>query len=310
MDVLTDLMQQAGLRRRLLNLRRLSGTTALRFPCDRSIGLHVVTEGRLFVHADSLNTPLALHSGDIALMARGCHHVVCGSASLRGLKVEDIALDGEPGRPGELALISGAYQLWNAPVHPFFSQMPAWFVLRGDEVPRLGPLSLTVALLTEEASERELGAETIVHGLLDVIFGYVLRAVVSAQGERGTSWSHAVRDAQVRHVLSLMHGDCATPWTLDELAQQVGLSRTSLAERFRQAMGDTPLNYLRAVRMQAAMRLMSETDKNLEQVAIEVGYQDAFSFSKVFKRVVGVAPKEFRRQDAADKLLPWRVNER
>jgi uncharacterized membrane protein len=80
----------------------------------------------------------------------------------------------------------------------------------------------------------------------------------------------------------------------------VGVSRTSLAERFRDAMGDTPLNYLRTVRMQKAMRLLSETDSNLEQVSLEVGYQDAFSFSKVFKRTVGVAPKEFRRQDAAD----------
>ena len=95
---------------------------------------------------------------------------------------------------------------------------------------------------------------------------------------------------------------------LDELAQHAGLSRTALAERFREAMGDTPLNHLRVLRMQRAMRLLAETDHKLEAVAAEVGYQDAFSFSKVFKRTVGVSPKAFRQRDAADKTHPWRLS--
>jgi transcriptional regulator GlxA family with amidase domain len=66
-------------------------------------------------------------------------------------------------------------------------------------------------------------------------------------------------------------------------------------------MGDTPLNHLRVLRMQRAMRLLAETDHKLETVAAEVGYQGAFSFSKVFKRTAGVSPKIFRQRDAADK---------
>ena len=58
--------------------------------------------------------------------------------------------------------------------------------------------------------------------------------------------------------------------------------------------------------MQQAMRLLGETPQTLEQVATAVGYQDAFSFSKVFKREVGQSPREFRRQDAATRQSPWR----
>jgi AraC-like DNA-binding protein len=312
MDVLTDILLQAGLRRRLLDLRRLSATRALRFPCDRSLGLHVVTQGQVHVHAPTLKKPLTLNAGDIALMARGCNHVLSTGPELRGMKIESvISALFDPTAPAaaasEYAVISGAYQFWNAPVHPFFAQMPDWFVLRGEQIPRLGPLSLTVALLKEELGRRDLGGATIVHGLFDVIFTYVTRELVADQGRSGAGWSHAVRDPQVRHALGLMHDDCAYPWTLDELAQRTAVSRSSLAERFRAAMGDTPLNYLRAVRMQKAMRVLSETTKNLEQVAQEVGYQDAFGFSKVFKRTVGVAPKEFRRQDAAERDVPWRI---
>jgi AraC-like DNA-binding protein len=104
-----------------------------------------------------------------------------------------------------------------------------------------------------------------------------------------------------------MHADCARQWTLGELASDAGLSRTSLAERFRKTMGNTPLNYLRTVRMQKAVSILSESERSLEQIAQEVGYQDAFSFSKVFKRTMGVAPREFRRRDAQDRTLAWRI---
>jgi transcriptional regulator GlxA family with amidase domain len=105
-----------------------------------------------------------------------------------------------------------------------------------------------------------------------------------------------------------MHDDCGRAWTLGDLASAVGVSRTGLAAKFREAMGDTPLNYLRTVRIQNAMRILSETQKTLETVAIEVGYQDAFSFSKVFKRTVGVSPREFRRKDTIDQSAEWRFD--
>jgi AraC-like DNA-binding protein len=224
MDLLTDILQDAGLRRRRLALRELPDEVLLRFPCAKSIGLHVVVQGPVHVHAPTLDTPLALTTG----------------------------------------------------------------------------------LIEEEFRRDEAGADTIVHALLDVVFTYALREIATQRGVSQAGWSHAVRDAQVRRALTLMHEDCAHAWTLEELAQRAGLSRTGLAERFRDAMGDTPLNHLRTLRMQRAMKLLAESERNLEAVAAEVGYQDAFSFSKVFKRTVGVSPKAFRQRDAADRAHPWR----
>ena len=75
-DLLSDILRESGLQRRLLDLRRLADGDALRFPCERSIGLHVVTQGRLWLHAPALPEPLALGAGDVAFMARGCTHVL------------------------------------------------------------------------------------------------------------------------------------------------------------------------------------------------------------------------------------------
>lgn len=307
MDLLSDILQDAGLRRRVLGLRAIPADMVLRFPCEKSIGLHVVVQGPVHVHSPTLAEPLALATGDVAFMARGCDHALSVGPSLVGLHPQTIAHELGPVQTAASVVVGGAYQLWNTPLHPFFSELPSWTVLRADARPRLGPLALAAGLMEQEIRAAEPGADTIVQALLDMVFTYALREIAAERGHAGHGWSHAVHDPQVRRALTLMHERSAHAWTLDELAQQAGLSRTALAERFRDAMGDTPLNHLRVLRMQRATRLLAETDHKLEAVAAEVGYQDAFSFSKVFKRTVGMSPKAFRQRDAADKSHPWRL---
>ncbi len=309
MDLLTDILQQSGLRRRVLEVRRLPEPSALRFPCERSMGLHVVTQGHVYIHADAMAEPLALQAGDIALMARGCHHVVSTQATPPTGTVATASVS--PGQadeaaPGDASIISGAYQFWHEPLHPVFTQLPRWSVVRLAQRPQLAPLSLSVALLGSEAATPGLGSESIVHGLLDVAFGYLLREVLEGRGLVAARWTQALRTAPVRQAVELLHADTGQAWTLDDLARRVGVSRTSLAGKFREAMGDTPLNYLRTLRMQKAMQLLASTDAGLEQVATQLGYTDAFSFSKVFKKVVGIAPREFRRRDLAERRMAWR----
>jgi AraC-like DNA-binding protein len=288
MDLLSDILEQAGARGRLLDLRALAEAAVLEFPCDRSIGLHVVLRGRARLEAEGLAAPLLLEAGDVAVMARGRRH--------------RLAVDPAPeagGGAGAL-LICGAYLLPHAPVHPFFAEIPDWSLLRGGVLPDAGPLARAVDLLAAEKGQAELGGDAVARALLDVIFGYALRELVARSGRTAAGWSHAVADPKIRAVLALLQADCAAPWTLERMAEAAGLSRTALAERFRAAMADTPLAHLRTLRVQRAMRLLAESDMALERIAREVGYGDAFGFSKAFKRVAGVAPSAFRRRARAE----------
>lgn len=322
MDLLTDLLEQTGLQRRLLDPRRLPARTALRFPCDRSLGFHVVTAGQAWIHPPAPAEPIPLATGDVALMARGCLHVVAPSRVLDGCTIETAGASAMPSTtagstsslaaadpardPPVASLVSGAYQFWNPPLHPLFAELPTWFVLRAQEMPRLGPVALTVGLLCDEAGRDALGARTLLHGLLDVLLVQLLREIVARHG--GAGWSRAVRDPQVARALAAMQADPARAWTLDGLAREAGLSRTALAERFREAMGTTPLAHLRTLRLQKAMRLLGEPQRKLEAVAREVGYLDAFGFSKAFKREVGESPAAFRRREAAERHHPGRLD--
>lgn len=323
MDILSDILHVAGLRRRLLDLHALTPGAALRFPCERSFGLHAVTRGRAFVHAPNLDGPLALQAGDLVLMARGCVHLLSldrepparsttvpiarfvGGGLADGAR--DLAPASDPAAPTQV--ISAAYQLWHAPLHPFLRSLPPWFVVRGHSLPPLSAVPLTLGLLDRELGDQALGARSATHGLLDALFAFALREIAARENPGAPGWQQAIADRPIRQVLTLMHGNLGHGWTLDALGQQVGLSRSALAERFRNAMGDTPLNHLRTLRMQKAMQLLAETRQTLEQVAQAVGYQDAFGFSKVFKRTTGQSPRQFREQDAADRQTEWRIQE-
>lgn len=323
MDILSDILHVAGLRRRLLDLHALTPDAALRFPCDRSFGLHAVTRGRAFVHAPNLDEPLELQAGDLVLMARGCVHLLSLDrtpparsttvpiAQFVGGGLADATPTPATGRDGPppSQVISAAYQLWHDPLHPFLRSLPPWFVVRGHSMPQLSALPLTIGLLDRELGDEGLGATSATHGLLDALFAFALREIAERENPGAPGWNHAIADRPIRQVLTLMHGNLGHGWTLEELGQQAGLSRSALAERFRSALGDTPLNHLRTLRMQKAMQLLADTRQTLEQVAQTVGYQDAFGFSKVFKRTTGQSPRQFREQDAADRQTPYRFHE-
>ena len=153
----------------------------------------------------------------------------------------------------------------------------------------------------------ELGSDRIVQGLLDVMFSFIMRKIVQKTSSKAKTWSHAVQNIQVKKAIELMHSDCSKPWTLDELAKKVGLSRAGFALKFKKSLGDTPLHYLTTLRIQKAMDLLTSTDRNIESIALDVGYQDAFSFSKVFKKLTGLPPKDFRNQELSERKTGWKI---
>jgi AraC-like DNA-binding protein len=314
MDILSDLLRESGLRRRLLDVHAVPDGRALRFPCARSVGFHVVLEGTLYIHTDGDALPLRLEAGDVAVMGRGCHHLLTTCERAAGVPVDDLTAPEHGVRRheghGHTRVVSGAYQLWNTPLHPFFAEWPAWHVVRASRTATLEPLQLGVAMLSAEMQADHMGRETVVYGLLDVLFTHLLRDIAAQRATLGAGFSQAVRDPQVRQAVALMHAHCARDWTLESLAREVGMSRSVLAERFRGVMNDTPLSYLRTVRLQRAMRLLAEADASLEQIAAQVGYNDPFGFSKAFKRATGMSPGEFRKRNAVDRELSWRFGDR
>ena len=98
--------------------------------------------------------------------------------------------------------------------------------------------------------------------------------------------------------LALLHETPAAPWTVDELASKIGLSRSALAERFVELIGQPPMQYLTQWRMQVASRLLRDSQSPVASIALDVGYDSEAAFSRAFKRLTGVPPAAWRRSQA------------
>ena len=94
----------------------------------------------------------------------------------------------------------------------------------------------------------------------------------------------------------MLHGWPVQNWTIEELAKQVGVSRSLLAERFADLVGIPPMQYLARWRMQIASELLISGNAKVATVAVEIGYASEAAFSRAFKKTVGMSPSAWRRR--------------
>ncbi|HET8993779.1 MAG TPA: AraC family transcriptional regulator [Rhodococcus sp. (in: high G+C Gram-positive bacteria)] len=153
--------------------------------------------------------------------------------------------------------------------------------------------------LATEASADVPGQQVVLDRLLDWLLVCTLREWFDRPGGEPPAWWAAQRDPVVGDALRLLHADPAAPWTVSSLAHRTGVSRSTLAKRFADLVGEPPLAYLTRRRMMLAADLLIEQEgATIADVARAVGYSDPFGFSAAFKRVRGTNPSEFRRIQA------------
>ena len=116
-----------------------------------------------------------------------------------------------------------------------------------------------------------------------------------------SGWLAALRDRHVGRAIGLLHERPAEPWTIDELGRQIGLSRSTLHERFVQLVGQPPMQYLTNWRMQCGARLLREGQATVATIAQEVGYDSEAAFARAFKRLVGQPPAAWRRAQRSSR---------
>lgn len=298
MDILTDVLNSAGLHKRLLVRNTFYQPWAIRFPCERSIGFHVVTQGEMFIRSKFLKTPIHLKKGDIAFLRRGFEHELATDLKT---KVKSVAHSDPPltlpDKGVALAtVVGGAYQLQTEPIHPLFDEMPKTLVLRANEIAAHDPLHSALLLLSAELDQHQAGTESVTKNLLDILFNYILRNWLNRQQTPTMSWSAAMRDKYLQRALVAIHSDLQKDWNLEKLASESGLSRAAFAQKFKQVTGDTPAHYIAQVRIQKAMDMLRTSESTVEIVAEAVGYSDSFVFSKAFKRILGKSPRDYRRE--------------
>jgi AraC-like DNA-binding protein len=268
----------------------------------------MLARGNCWLSVEGIAEPIPLTGGDCILLARGTSIVMRDSlrtrprSSFREIAARansNVAHYGGGGAP--TTIVCGSLSFDRASLKPITQLLPRFILIKADQAHTLA-LHITMQALASEMAEPAPGSEVVATRLAEVLFIQALRAHIASEVEwRNQGWLRAIFDPQMGTALSAIHDSVNTPWTVESLATAAGMSRSAFAARFKELLGQTPLEYVTEWRMQKAMQLLEQRDKKLIDVARSVGYESDAAFSKAFKRVVGANPGEYLKRGFKDQ---------
>ena len=157
-------------------------------------------------------------------------------------------------------------------------------------------LESSILHLLEEAASGKPGSEALLAKLSEALFVETLRRYVAGLRAEETGWLAGARDPIVGKSLAILHNRVDYPWTIAELAKEVGLSRSALVERFSKFLTVPPMTYLTRWRLQLAARALTTTSRGTSDIAAAVGYESEAAFNRAFKREFRQPPARYRRE--------------
>lgn len=295
-DPLTEVIQL--LRPRAVFSKGISGAGrwAVRYADFGQPGFCAVIEGRCRL-AVSGEQPLILEEGDFVLLPATPSFTMSSLDPAQPLHIDPktaVASDreirhGRQDGPPDFRQFGGWFSFDAPDAGLFVSLLPRMIHIRG--VPRLAQL---VRLLGEEAAREDIGRDLILQRLVEILLIEALRAAPTKEAQPGLL--RGLADPRIAAALRGMHGDIERAWTVPELAEAAGMSRSAFFDRFSRMVGVRPMEYLLSWRMTVARNLLRSEKMALDEVARRIGYSSASTFSTAFRRHVGLPPGSFIRR--------------
>jgi AraC-like DNA-binding protein len=260
----------------------------------------MVVRGNCCLETEGLADAIPLTGGDCYLLPRAVGHSLRDHPHTAARNFAEVL----PQRQGDeihyggggapTTILAGKFTFDGPSAKPLTEMLPPVILVRADES-RNPALQATLRLMTAELASPGPGSRVIVSRLADTFFVQAIRAYLDSTSTPRTGFLRALLDPPIAAALEAMHDRIAHPWTVAELASSAGMSRSSFAVRFKEMLGEAPLEYLTRWRMYQAGRMLRDGDRKLYEVANLVGYDSDGAFNKAFKRVLGQTPGEYRR---------------
>jgi AraC-like DNA-binding protein len=273
---------------------------------EHVVYFHLLTEGSCKVRLIDGGEVHEVSAGDLVLFPRDDRHLMGSDLHVAPLDAENWNGGNEPapelvpyrnGGGGAVTRFVCGFLACNRTLcRPLLDALPRVLCIPIGDGTASGVLRELLRLGVAESSSAERpGAQSTLTKLAELVFVEALRRYAESLPPGGKGWLAAVRDAQVGRALALLHAEPGRAWTVDELARQVALSRSALAERFAALVGEPPMQYLMRWRLAVAARTLRSGSEALSRVAERSGYESEAAFNRAFKREFGLPPAAWRR---------------
>ncbi|MEI9419236.1 AraC family transcriptional regulator [Mesorhizobium sp. Cs1321R2N1] len=228
----------------------------------------VVTAGALRMESED-QVPVVIEAGDLVLLPRG---------------------------PGGLRLVAShpqvaivACRFWFDPdsLRGMIFALPRY--IRIGRAQGAGWIDGMLPFLMIETSDAQPGAALMISRIIDLMVIRTLRSWVH-EGH-ATGWLGGLSDARIARSLKAIHERPLQRWSINELADKAGMSRSSFCERFAALVGRSPLRYQNEWRLGLARDLLARRDARVGEIGLRIGYESEAAFSRAYKQLFGHPPR-------------------
>ena len=273
---------------------------------EQVLFFHFLTEGSCKVRLADSADALEVVAGDLILFPNEDKHLMGSDLHLTPVEAgslisADDAADADliqmrhGGGGAATRFVCGYLACSRSVCRPLLEALPRVLHIPTGDGPAATLLRDLLRVGVRESSASRPGGGSMLAKLSELMFVEAMRRYVETLPPAGKGWLAGVRDVHIGRALALMHGKPDKAWTVDELAREVALSRSALAERFTALVGEPPIQYLMRWRLALAARTLRSGGDPIARVAERSGYESEAAFSRAFKREFGVPPAAWRR---------------
>ena len=180
-----------------------------------------------------------------------------------------------------------------SPNNPLIEAIPKMISFNLMEAERLGQ---TAIWLFDEAFNERSGRDHMIDRLCDIFMVTLLRKLI-LDGEIEQGMMAGLSHPKISKTLIEVHARPELTWTLSEMADKSGMSRSNFADVFREVVGQTPLDYVTDWRISVAQKLILNKS-SIDFVANQVGYETSSALARVFRKKTGMSPKQWFKENS------------
>jgi AraC-like DNA-binding protein len=299
MDPLSDVLSLLKPRSYMCGGFDFGGEWSIQFREHQGIKCYALVSGECWLSLEGVPDAVRLTAGDCFLLPNGRPFRLASDLNLTPVDVHSIF---ETPLNGGIATFNGGGDCFGVGGYFSFTGDHAGILL-GVLPPIVhirkesdkAAMRWSLEQMRKELREQQPGGFLVGQQLAYMMLVQALRLHLAEGLSGGVGWLFALADKQMSAAINAMHADPAHRWTLQELAERAGMSRSTFAEKFKETVGASPMEYLTRWRMLLAGDKLMNSNGPVSVIALSLGYESESAFSTAFKRVMGCSPRQYSR---------------
>lgn len=293
----------------ILDATSLRSVVYSKIPLSAPWGLDIIKDDnsqfwRLVSGSCTIGTPdgriIEMAEGDLVFVPHGSAHWIADNPTSLRMPSPEFVKARRAGIPvfntgGDVTtLIAGHFEFDYQALHPFLKDLPAVIHIRQYVTENQLLVKQVAQLMLNELNNEKPGSRIMLKCLSEIMFVNIIRAYLEQDAPQ-SGFLSALNNPRISKALTLMQDLPQNNWTLDSLAQEIGMSRSVFFNQFKKLVYETPLSYLTNWRIRQAQKLLLMDKNNVAEIAANVGYQSEAAFNRIFKLKTGQTPAAYRR---------------